>query len=75
MVIQRTILKIWSMDEVLWEKRISDKGAEKAFLKSEFFKISKTSGKLAGDLIGMSKTEDMANIGELWGGYCCGYTS
>jgi hypothetical protein len=37
---------------------------ERYFMKSEFFKISKTSGKLAGDYRGMSKTEDMTNLEE-----------
>jgi hypothetical protein len=39
---------------------------EMIFMKSEFFKISKTSGKLAGDFSGSSKAEDMVNLGELW---------
>jgi hypothetical protein len=47
------------------KKDFSGKGAGKTFLKSEYFKISITSGKLAGDYIGMSKTKDMVNLGEL----------
>jgi hypothetical protein len=38
---------------------------ERNFMKSEFFKISNTSGKLAGDFRGVSKAEGMVNLGEL----------
>jgi hypothetical protein len=62
------------MDEVLWEKYFLAREAGKEFFKSEFFKIFKTFGKLVGDCRGISKTEDMANLRELWG-YYCGYTS
>ena len=37
------------------------------FLKLEFFKISKTSEKQAGDFYGVSKAEDVVNLEELWG--------